>query len=83
MSDVVNNLPSSPREDPPEESPPPDKSSDHMEDPEMDTCSPLEKEINVMTQGDLDRLREEYSFLGSRPGSLKRVRRYCLLALAK
>ena len=39
-----------------------DDSSNHKEDSEMNTCSSLEKEINVMTQGDLDHLRESYSF---------------------
>ena len=34
-----------------------------MEDPRMNTFSPLEKEINVMTQDNLDHLRETYSFL--------------------
>ena len=58
MTEKVNQLPSSP----PEESPLQDDSSDHREDPEMSTSSPLEKETNVMTQGDLDRLREAYSF---------------------
>ena len=38
-------------------------SSDHMEDPGMNTYSPLEKEINVMTQDDLDHLRKTYFFL--------------------
>ena len=57
--DMVNQLLSSP----PEESPLRDDSSDHRKDPEMNTSSPLEKEINVMTQGYLDRLREAYSFL--------------------
>ena len=58
MTDEVNQLLSSP----PEESPLRDDSSDHRKDPEMNTSSPLEKEINVMTQGDLDCLREAYSF---------------------
>ncbi|GFY88901.1 hypothetical protein Acr_06g0008410 [Actinidia rufa] len=39
-----------------------DDSSHHEEDPEMAICTPLEKELNVMTQDDLDRLRETYSF---------------------
>ena len=51
MTDEVNQLPSSP----PEESPLRDNSPDHREDPEMNTSSSLEKEINVMKQGDLDR----------------------------
>ena len=59
MTDEVNQLPSSP----PEESPLQDNSFDHREDPEMSTSSPLEKEINVVTQGDLNRPREVYSFL--------------------
>ena len=59
MTDEVNQLPSSP----PEESPIRDDSSDHKEDLEMSTSSPLEKETNVMTQGDLDRLRKTSSFL--------------------
>ena len=58
MTNEINQLPSSP----PKESPLRDDSSDHREDPEMSTSSPLEKETNVMTQGDLDRLREAYSF---------------------
>ena len=62
MIDKVNQLPSSPKKDPPEESPPRDISSDHMEDLGMNTCFPLGKEINVMTQNDLDHLRETYSF---------------------
>ena len=58
MIDEVNQLPSSP----PKESPLRDDSSNHKEDPEMNTSSPLEKEINVMTQGGLGRMREVYSF---------------------
>ena len=52
MTDEVNQLPSSPFE----ESPIRDDSFD------MATRTPLEKELNVMIQGDLDRLRETYSF---------------------
>ena len=59
MTDEVNQLPFSPLE----ESPLRDNFSYHREGPETNTCSPLEKEINVMTQGDLDRLRKVYSCL--------------------
>ena len=52
MTDEVNQLPSSPFE----ESPLRDDSFD------MATRTPLEKELNVMIQGDLDHLRETYSF---------------------
>ena len=58
MMDEVNQLPSSPLE----ESPPRDESSDHEENSEIDTRTPLEKEFNIMTQGNLDCLRESYSF---------------------
>ena len=58
MANEVNQLPLPP----PEESPPRDEPSHHGENPEIDTRSPLEKEFNVMTQGDLDHLRELYSF---------------------
>ena len=56
MTDDVNQSPSSP----PEGSLHGD-SSVHREDSEMDV-SPLTKEVNVMTHGDLDKLREKYSF---------------------
>ena len=58
MTDEVNQLPFLPYE----ESPLRDNSSDHRKDLDMSTYSPLEKEINVMTQGDLDCLRGAYSF---------------------
>ena len=45
-----------------EESPLRGDSTDHGEDLEMAICTPLEKKLNVMTQDDLDRLRETYSF---------------------
>ncbi|GFY91174.1 hypothetical protein Acr_07g0013700 [Actinidia rufa] len=47
----------------PSDSPPRAKTSNHEEDFEMATHSPIEKEFNVMTQDDLDCLREIYSFL--------------------
>ncbi|GFY81052.1 hypothetical protein Acr_01g0008610 [Actinidia rufa] len=52
MDDVITQLPSSPREDPlsPECS------------PSVATPPPIEREINIMTQGELDCLRESYSF---------------------
>ena len=56
MTDDVNQSPSSP----PEGSLHGD-SSVHREDSEMDV-SPLTKEVNVMTQDDLDKLKEKYSF---------------------
>ncbi|GFZ17514.1 ubiquitin carboxyl-terminal hydrolase-related protein [Actinidia rufa] len=58
MTDEVNQLPSYP----PEESPPRDEPSDHGGNPEIDTRTPFENEFNIMTQGDLDRLRESCSF---------------------
>ena len=58
MSDEVHQLPSSP----PEGSPLRDDSPDYRVEPEMSTTSPLEKEVNVMTQGDLDLLRITCSF---------------------
>ena len=63
MTNKVNQLPPSPREDPLEESPSRDGPSDHMEAPGMDANSPLEKEVNIMTHDDLGCLREDYSFL--------------------
>ena len=62
MTDKVYQLLDSPREDPLEESPTWDDSYYYTEDPRMGTSSSFEKEINVMTQDDLDRLRENYSF---------------------
>ncbi|GFS34733.1 hypothetical protein Acr_00g0035630 [Actinidia rufa] len=62
MIDKVNQLPSSPREDPHEVSPPWDDSSDHGEDPGMVTHSPLETLVNDMTQGILDHLTKTYTF---------------------
>ena len=59
MTDEINQLSSSPLK----ESPLRGDSFDHREGLEMNSYSPLEKEINVMTQGNLDRLREVYSFL--------------------
>ena len=58
MKDEVNQLPSSPLE----ESSTRDESSDQEGNPDIDICTPLEKEFNIMTQGNLDRLRELYSF---------------------
>ena len=62
MMDKVNQLPKSPREDPLKEFPTRDDTSIHIGDSRIDISSPLGKEINVMTQDDLDRLRENYSF---------------------
>ncbi|GFS35835.1 hypothetical protein Acr_00g0042450 [Actinidia rufa] len=58
MMDEVNQLLSSP----PKESPPRDKTSNQGESGEIDNCTPFEKEFNIMTKGDLDRLRESYIF---------------------
>ena len=58
MTNEVNQLPSYP----PEESPPRDESSDHGGNPKIDTRTPLENKFNIMTQGDLDRLRESCFF---------------------
>ena len=58
MTDEVNQLPTSP----PEESPPRDEPFDHEGNPMVDPHTPLGKEFNVITQGDLDCLRELYSF---------------------
>ncbi|GFZ09735.1 hypothetical protein Acr_21g0003340 [Actinidia rufa] len=58
MVDKVNQLPSSP----PKESPHRDKTSNHRGSGKMDNRTPPENEINTMTQGDLDHLRESYSF---------------------
>ena len=58
MIDEINQLPTSPLE----ESPPRDEPSDHEGNLVIDTRTPLEKEFNVMTQGDLDCLRELCSF---------------------
>ena len=49
MTDKVNQLPDSPREDPLEKSLAQDDSSVHIGDSGMDTSFPLEKETNVMT----------------------------------
>ncbi|GFS38856.1 hypothetical protein Acr_00g0059850 [Actinidia rufa] len=38
------------------------RTSDYGEDSKVATCTSFEKEFNVMTQDDLDRLRETYSF---------------------
>ena len=58
MTGVVNQLHSSP----PKESPIRNESSDQERNPDIDTYTPLEKEFNIMTYGDLDHLRESYSF---------------------
>ena len=58
MMDEVNQLSSSPLE----ESPLQDDPSNHGKNPEIDKQPPLEREVNIMTQGDLDRLRESRSF---------------------
>ena len=52
MTNEVNQLPSSPQKE----------SSDHGEDPTIDNRLPPEKEVNIMTQGDLDRLKESCIF---------------------
>ena len=66
MVDKVNQLPSSPRENPPTVDPPKvslrDDSPDHGEHG-MVTHTPLENLTSVITQGDLDHLRITYSFL--------------------
>ena len=54
MTDEVKLLPSSPLE----ASPPQDEPSDHRVNFEMDTHTPPERKVNIMTQGDLNRLRE-------------------------
>ena len=51
MTDEVNQLPPSPREDPTEESLAWYGPSDHVEDPEMDANSPLEKESRFYSFG--------------------------------
>ncbi|GFS35111.1 hypothetical protein Acr_00g0037930 [Actinidia rufa] len=56
MTDDINQSPSSPLEGSPH-----GNSSVHTEHPEMDTSN-LIKEVNIMNQGDLDKLREKYSF---------------------
>ncbi|GFS32620.1 hypothetical protein Acr_00g0023540 [Actinidia rufa] len=58
MTNEVNQLPLSPLE----ESPPRDELPNQGKILEVDACSSPAKEINTMTQGDLDRLRESYSF---------------------
>ncbi|GFZ09190.1 hypothetical protein Acr_20g0009980 [Actinidia rufa] len=62
MADEANQLSSSPKEDPLEESPLQDDPSDHGRDPKIEIRSPLEKEFNFMTQDDLNCLRELCSF---------------------
>ncbi|GFY95327.1 hypothetical protein Acr_10g0007120 [Actinidia rufa] len=62
MMDKVNQLPS-PSPPPPEDSTLRAETSNHGKDSEMITYTPFEKEFNVMTQDNLDRLRETYSFL--------------------
>ena len=77
MTDEVNQLPSSPFE----ESPIRDDSFDNKEDPEMATRTSFEKELNFMAQGDLDRLRETYSFsIRIQARIPEESRLYCLLA---
>ncbi|GFZ06730.1 hypothetical protein Acr_18g0009000 [Actinidia rufa] len=56
MTDNINQSPSSPLEGSPH-----GNSSVHMKPPEIDTSN-LIKEVNIMTQGDLDKLKEKYSF---------------------
>ncbi|GFZ19633.1 hypothetical protein Acr_28g0003380 [Actinidia rufa] len=51
MADEVNQLPSSPRENPPS------PEASHVATP-----VPIERETNIMTQDGLDLLRESYSF---------------------
>ncbi|GFZ16759.1 hypothetical protein Acr_26g0000290 [Actinidia rufa] len=51
MTDKVNQLSSSPQEE----------SSDHGESPNTDNQPPFEREVNIMTQGNLDLLRESCS----------------------
>ena len=89
MANKVNELPLPL----PKESPTRDEPSDHGKNPEIHTRSPLEKEFNVMTQGDLDHLRERYSFsfriqaripeddetiLSTRPGEVAFMKLYYL-----
>ncbi|GFS31973.1 hypothetical protein Acr_00g0020190 [Actinidia rufa] len=59
MTNKINQLPSSPLE----EFPPRDEPSDHGRSGKIDNRTRLEREFNIMTQGDLDRLIESYSFL--------------------
>ena len=81
MTNEVNQLPPSPREDPLEESLVQDGPSDHMEAPGMDANSPLKKEVKIITQEHLDRLREDYSF----PDGIhiRGERLYCPLSQAR
>ena len=58
MEDEVNQVPLPPLG----ESLHRDEPSDHGKNSEIDTRTPLEKEFNIMTQGNLDRLRELYFF---------------------
>ncbi|GFS33578.1 hypothetical protein Acr_00g0029410 [Actinidia rufa] len=58
MSNEVNQLPLPP----PDESPPRDKLPGRGENPGVDTHSSPATEINIVSQDDLDRLRESYSF---------------------
>ena len=53
MDTEVTEYPSSPRKE----------SSESEESPSVDTRHPPKKELNIMTQGELDRLRESCSFL--------------------
>ncbi|PSS08094.1 UBX domain-containing protein [Actinidia chinensis var. chinensis] len=59
MTNEINQLPSSPLE----EYPPRDEPSDHGRSGEIDNRTRSKREFNIMTQGDLDRLIESYSFL--------------------
>ena len=52
MADKVTQLPSSPREDPP---------SPEVR-PSVDAFPPTERKTNIMTRGELGRLRESFSF---------------------
>ena len=54
MTNDLNQLPSSPLE----ESPPQDEPYDHGKNLETNNQPPPEREVNTMTQGDLDRLRK-------------------------
>ncbi|GFZ05180.1 hypothetical protein Acr_17g0007520 [Actinidia rufa] len=58
MTEEVNQHPSTP----PEESFHQEKLPDQGEDPEIEVPSSPTTELNTMTQGELDRLREAYSF---------------------
>ncbi|GFS34046.1 hypothetical protein Acr_00g0031980 [Actinidia rufa] len=62
MTNEMNRLPSTSRENLPEASPLGNDSSNHGGDPGLVTHSPLDDLFSTMTQGDLDHLRKTYSF---------------------